>query len=190
MTTNPSASKETRTTIYNVIYDQDGVEIFQHSAWEPTAYDMIYQMGTAIPYYGMINPDNPLDPYYADPEFSFYFDGENWAPFSNNGTLMSWLGKQTRSDADPGPLLRNAVTSTRDFISITETSKNSRVWVLSFHVTETYLNGVSARVRYDIALNANNANVDGRYDLGNGFVLIYDIKGNGSNIKELRIVSR
>jgi len=81
----------------------------------------------------------------------------------------------------------SAVTTAKDFISITETAKNSRVWVLSFNVKEIYANGDTKIVPYAIQLNANNANVDGKYNLGK-YTLIYDIKGNGSNIKEFKVV--
>ena len=80
-----------------------------------------------------------------------------------------------------------AATSAKDFIGIAETSKNSRVWVLSLYVTETYSDGTSRRVKYDVSINANNANVDGKYNFG-FFTLTYDIKGNGSNIKALSLI--
>jgi len=85
-------------------------------------------------------------------------------------------------------ILTNATATAKNFISIVETGKNSRVWVLSFTVVETYLDGTSAVVPYSVRINANNANIDGKYDLG-AYTLIYDIKGNGSNIKEFRIVT-
>ncbi|MCL2752392.1 MAG: hypothetical protein FWE62_06535, partial [Firmicutes bacterium] len=82
--------------------------------------------------------------------------------------------------------------SNAKFISITETAKNSRVWVLTFDVTQTYKNGGSEIVRYSINLNGNNANLDGKYKFADdhalaGYTLVYDIKGNGSNIKEFRL---
>ena len=83
--------------------------------------------------------------------------------------------------------LKSASTTAKDFISIVETSKNSKVWVLSFKVTETYSDGTTKVVPYAIEIKANNANIDGKYDLGK-YTLIYDIKGNGSNIKEFRVV--
>ena len=78
------------------------------------------------------------------------------------------------------------------FISIVETAKNSRVWVLTFSVTVTYLNGETAVMTYSINLNGNNANLDGKYTFGAdhalaGYTLTYDIKGNGSNIKAFSI---
>jgi len=74
------------------------------------------------------------------------------------------------------------------FISIVETAKNSRVWLLTFEVTVKYSNGTSAVKRYTIELKGNNANLDGKFvfdathELA-GHTLTYDIKGNGSNIK-------
>ncbi|MCL2517306.1 MAG: cohesin domain-containing protein, partial [Oscillospiraceae bacterium] len=79
------------------------------------------------------------------------------------------------------------VNAVAQYISIAETSKNSGVWILSFRVTETYSNSEIKIVPYNIEIKANNANVDGRYDLG-AYTLIYDIKGNGSNIREFRAV--
>ena len=38
-----------------------------------------------------------------------------------------------------------------------------------------------------LSSNANNANVSGSIPLDDGSILIFDIKGNGSNIKEFRI---
>jgi len=87
--------------------------------------------------------------------------------------------------------LTNATNAT--FISIIETMKNSRVWILTFDVKETYSNGTEQIVRYNINLNGNNANLDGRFTFGidhplTGYTLEYDIKGNGSNIKDFKII--
>jgi len=87
----------------------------------------------------------------------------------------------------PAVTLVRAVATAKDFISILETSKNSNVWVLSFKVTETYSDGTTRIVPYAIQIKANNANIDGKYNLGS-YTLLYDIKGNGSNIKEFRVV--
>jgi len=78
------------------------------------------------------------------------------------------------------------------FISIAETAKNSRVWVLTFDVDVMYSNNTNGVARYSINLNGNNANLDGKYtfdadqDLA-GMTLTFDIKGNGSNIKAFSI---
>ena len=88
---------------------------------------------------------------------------------------------------NPVVTLRSATTSAKDFISIAETSKNSNTWVLTFKVTETYSDNSTKVVTHAIQIKANNANVDGRYNLGK-YTLMYDIKGNGSNIKEFRVV--
>ena len=83
-------------------------------------------------------------------------------------------------------VLVNAVASAKDFVSIAETSKNSGMWALSFKVTEVYSNGETKIVPYTVHINANNANVAGNYNLG-AYTLRYDIKGNGSNIKDFQI---
>jgi hypothetical protein len=41
-----------------------------------------------------------------------------------------------------------------------------------------------------LATNVNNKNVSGEVDLGNGYRLVYDIKGNGSNVKEFTIIHK
>jgi len=85
------------------------------------------------------------------------------------------------------PIFVNASATADDFIGIAETAKNSKVWVLSFTVTEIWSDGTTKVVPYAIQLNANNANVSGRYDLGK-YTLIYDISGGGSNIKDFKVV--
>jgi DNA/RNA endonuclease YhcR with UshA esterase domain len=93
--------------------------------------------------------------------------------------------------AESSGLIKSA--SNARFINIAETSKNSRVWVLTFNALVEYTDGSREIKTYSINLRGNNANLDGRYifiaghDLA-GMTLVYDIKGNGSNIKmfELR----
>ncbi|MCL2752274.1 MAG: hypothetical protein FWE62_05915, partial [Firmicutes bacterium] len=76
------------------------------------------------------------------------------------------------------------------FIGIRESSK--RIWVVSFTVNLTYSDGTSGTELFTFSLNGNNANLDGKYvfDEGmlNGYTLVYDIKGNGSNIKEFKLI--
>jgi len=78
------------------------------------------------------------------------------------------------------------------FVSIVETARNSRVWVLSFDVTFVYEDGSTVVRTLSINLNGNNANLDGRFvfpadHLLAGYTLNYDIKGNGSNIKTFNL---
>jgi hypothetical protein len=95
----------------------------------------------------------------------------------------------------PGPNvwpIVDAVTAPEHFILIAETAHNSREWVLAFAVEETYFWGGDV-VTYVVTVFANNANVRGSYvfDAGHaleGFILEYDIRGNGSNIERLRLV--
>ena len=79
------------------------------------------------------------------------------------------------------------------FISMNETAKNSRVWVLTFSVDKIFENGEKDKITVYINLNGNNANLDGKYTFGAdhelaGYTLYYDIKGNGSNIKDFRLI--
>ena len=77
-------------------------------------------------------------------------------------------------------------TTKTEFVSMVETSP--RVWTLSFYATKTYSDGQSVRYLHSIDLPGNNANQDGKVALDGeykGFTLVYDIKGNGSNIKAL-----
>ena len=80
------------------------------------------------------------------------------------------------------------------FISIVETSKNSRVWVLTFIYLITYSDDETDIATETIYLEGNNANLDGEYAFSEGdlagYTLIYDIKGNGSNIKSFEIVKK
>ena len=41
-----------------------------------------------------------------------------------------------------------------------------------------------------LSVNANNRNTSGEIALGDGYYLVFDIKGNGSNIKEFRVIQR
>ncbi|MCL2665772.1 MAG: cellulase family glycosylhydrolase, partial [Defluviitaleaceae bacterium] len=79
------------------------------------------------------------------------------------------------------------------FVSIIETGKNSRIWTLTFTVNVKFSNGSSVIKTFDAALPGNNANLDGAFKFGAdhelaGFTLVYDIKGNGSNIKEFKLI--
>ena len=100
----------------------------------------------------------------------------------------------TKTVVIPRTALVSAVTAPKDFVSIVETAKNSRIWVLTFKATLTWSNGKTEVATYSIRLNGNNANLDGKYKFADdhdlaGYTLAYDIKGNGSNIKDFRLIS-
>ena len=94
--------------------------------------------------------------------------------------------------------ITGAETSPANFVSIIETAKNSRVWELTFNALLTLADEdnmyvVTEKKEYKILLNGNNANLDGKFVFGPdhelvGMTLVYDIKGNGSNIKDLRLI--
>ena len=41
-----------------------------------------------------------------------------------------------------------------------------------------------------LSTNANNLNISREINLGDGYYLVFDIKGNGSNIKDFRIIRK
>jgi len=104
--------------------------------------------------------------------------------------------KGVASQGSFGPYMINGIdflsTTTKNFVSMTETAKNSRVWTLAFTYVETYLDGATNVVSYSVNINGNNANLDGKIKFTEGplagYTLVYDIKGNGSNIKDLRLI--
>ena len=91
------------------------------------------------------------------------------------------------------PIVALVKAENAKFVSISETSKNSRQWRLIFTVDATYSAGANRAVEFYVILSGNNANLDGRYsfdashDLA-GYTLTYDIKGNGSSIKEFKLL--
>ena len=64
---------------------------------------------------------------------------------------------------------------------------------MKFKADLTYSDKTKQTVTYSINLSGNNANLDGKYKFGKdhdlaGYTLVYDIKGNGSNIKDFKLV--
>jgi len=94
--------------------------------------------------------------------------------------------------------IADVTTNTDCFATIKETAPGSGVWEVMFTVTVTLIdedgNIVSTEVvNYVIYLGGNNANLSGKYTFADdhdlaGYAIVYDIKGNGSNIKEFRII--
>jgi len=81
------------------------------------------------------------------------------------------------------PVLISATTSS-DSKDVTVTGSN--VWDVSFKVTEVYSDGTVEVVPYTVKVNKNSS---GRADLG-AYTLIYDITGNGSNLKTFMIAMK
>ena len=77
-----------------------------------------------------------------------------------------------------------AYTAPKNISSIAENEKN--VWTLSFAVEVPYDDGTSRIIEHTVEIGKNS---DGEIDLGS-YILRYDIKGNGSNIKVFEIVPK
>jgi len=78
-------------------------------------------------------------------------------------------------------------TSPEDFISIWETARNSRQWIMTFMFTETFMDDSYQRFEADFTIPGANANLRGAYAFGEGhalegFTILYDIRNNGRNI--------
>jgi len=119
---------------------------------------------------------------------SIVWDGIGW--YASECEFCDWEGYISDDACLYGCVCKVDVVSAAGakFISIVETAKNSRVWVLKFSVNVGFSDGSSETIVYSINLNGNNANQDGRFTFGaehdlEGYTLTYDIKGNGSNIK-------
>jgi len=79
-----------------------------------------------------------------------------------------------------GEVVLVAVTTNARDIRIT----GSNIWTVNFKVTEAYSNGDTVVVDHAVTINRNSS---GRIDLGL-YTLIYDIAGNGSNIKVFNVI--
>ena len=118
--------------------------------------------------------------------------GEYTVEVKNADGTLAWIYKfiVTQSVTTPPAIVTLSSASNAKFVSIKETS--NKIWTLTFAADMKYSNGTSKTVQYAINLSGNNANQGGKYkfesshDLA-GYTLVYDIKGNGSNIKEFKL---
>ena len=132
--------------------------------------------------------DHNQDGYYLEAfERLVYGWGAAFDSRRSDVFLIPYLIETNIPAAPSAVKLIGAHTDENYFTGIAETAKNSGIWKLSFTVKEIYAGMKVKSVKYEIEIEAKNANVDGSYDLG-AYTLIYDIKGSGSNIKEFRIV--
>ena len=75
-------------------------------------------------------------------------------------------------------------TDANSIVGITEAVKG--VWTVTFIVTVTCDDGTSEEITQTVTVPKNG---DGTIDMGD-YILVYDIKGNGSNVKVFRIVMK
>ena len=107
---------------------------------------------------------------------------ENWA-------FVNFFGEKLPS-MDVFKLVRGnatvvAITTNEDsVVNILEIDKG--VWQVTIEIVKTLSNGVTLTDTIDVLIPKNGS---GTVDLGD-YILIYDIKGNGSNIKTLEIIMK
>jgi len=104
-----------------------------------------------------------------------------------DGSVQTWFTIREAAT------LVSATTTVKNLVSITETAKNSGTWVVTFTVTLVYSDGTTKDETFSISLSGNNINQSGQLKFGDdhilsGYTLVYDIKGDGSNIKDFRLI--
>jgi len=126
-----------------------------------------------------VNDRNIAGSHWANQTALALFDGIATTKDHNLYGVMTLVS----AEPDKEVTLVNATTSTRAAdIKIREIVKH--LWEVTFDVTEIFDDGTSQVVTHTVLFPKNS---NGRIDLGE-YTLIYDVKGNGSNIKDFRIV--
>jgi len=85
-----------------------------------------------------------------------------------------------------------SVASASNVVNFLKIENIARITTLTFTVDVVLVDGTKETRDYSISVSANNNNIDGRFvfvaghDLA-GYTLIFDVKGNGGNIKALTL---
>ena len=130
-------------------------------------------------------PVNGFDPYT---DGIYLFVGTLAMPQGfENPLSIAAVAVVTVGEADVDDVLSEFTTSPRDFISIRETARASRLWQISFLATETAPDGTTQQIPVNFTIPGPNANLSGTYTFGEnhvleGYVLVFDIRNNGANI--------
>ena len=95
---------------------------------------------------------------------------------------------ETRAEVIPKLPVTPSVSNAEFLQARAADIKRNGLNVTQLRLTEKTLTLVLDGREFVLSVNANNRNIGGQIDLGDGYWLIFDIKGNGSNIKEFKIV--
>ena len=118
---------------------------------------------------------------------SVVWDGFGW--WASGCRRCGWSGYLSYEQFDPDFYTPEPLTDAEallEFISGGVTNLTNNLSLAGKVVTLFFGDGREIV----LSTNANNLNVSGEVDLGDGFWLVFDIKGNGSNIKEFKVVQR
>ncbi|MCL2121402.1 MAG: InlB B-repeat-containing protein, partial [Clostridiales bacterium] len=129
----------------------------------------------------------------ADPvKDGYHFDGWRWGSesgdvFNFNTRIMgntmlyaSWIANPATPDKTDTEFLQDiAADVLRNGLDQSNLILSGKTLTLSIDGRE-----------FVLSENANNRNISGEIALGDGYYLVFDIKGNGSNMKEFRIIQR
>ncbi|MDR1992849.1 MAG: cohesin domain-containing protein [Nitrososphaerota archaeon] len=93
------------------------------------------------------------------------------------------------------PILKLDTTITELLQSITRDVLNAKKGFDDLNNVNLVLTGKTLTLVVDgreivLSTNANNKNQSGQIDLGDGYKLVFDIKGNGSNVKEFSVIKK
>jgi len=110
-----------------------------------------------------------------------------WAGYISND--ITYFKPKDDNDADK---LSKLNKSERTAVILSSLTEAEIIAGLSYADRTVRLVVVRCRVRIDLVLctDVNNINQKGEVDLGSGYFLIFDIAGNGSQIKEFKIAYR
>ncbi|MCL1809886.1 MAG: S8 family serine peptidase [Clostridiales bacterium] len=187
-----NANGDFKAVIEGVLADVPVGEVVEVNLWAIDNYTLIpatdrFRTGTTDVAY---NWGASALPYYVPGTAGGFVTDEQYEGYV-------WSGLNVTGSNTTIEVLRRILTgttSTKAFVSMVETSKNSRVWALTFNATIGFSDGAFETKQFTILLDGNNANLDGVYTFPAdhylaGFALVYDIKGNGSNIKSLNLIN-
>ncbi|MCL2621378.1 MAG: InlB B-repeat-containing protein, partial [Defluviitaleaceae bacterium] len=135
----------------------------------------------------------PADPTRDGYTFAgWYFVSPGWtSPWNFYGHRVNWDNTVT-AVWEAIPATPTFATNPNMFAGINEADRNSRIWTLSFNTIQTVGNEVTT-AQFSIDIEGNNANQRGQHTFHaghtlEGYTLLFDIRGNGSNIAQLELV--
>ena len=162
--------------VYNITYDANGGKNAPADTMD--YYSMVF--GQAAASGNMTRSGYVFTGWNTDAKGNgtAYQSGE-WVSANSNITLYAQWKKDDVKKVSDAEFLHERADRLRKGMSQNELRLNGKVLTLVIDGRE-----------FVLSRNANNRNISGEIALGDGYFLKYDIKGNGSNIKDFRIIKK
>ena len=162
--------------VYNITYDANGGKNAPADTMD--YYSMVF--GQAAASGNMTRSGYVFTGWNTDAKGNgtAYQSGE-WVSANSNITLYAQWKKDDVKKVSDAEFLHERTDRLRKGMSQNELRLNGKVLTLVIDGRE-----------FVLSRNANNRNISGEIALGDGYFLKYDIKGNGSNIKDFRIIKK